>query len=145
VAELLESLHRRRATAPARAAASQPARARACAKARVCYDHLAGDLGVLAFDAFKKRAVIAHDEAGLTLSRPAQRFCASSASTLDTAAAAPMPRLPRLEPRRRTTSRAAQARAPRRGLRPRLGEAATAATRGRFTPRGEQEFRQLFA
>ena len=44
-------------------------------KARVCYDHLAGDLGVLAFDAFKKRRWIAHDETGLTLSASGRRFC----------------------------------------------------------------------
>ena len=42
--------------------------------ARVCYDHLAGDLAVLAFDALKKRRCIAHDESGLTLSRAGLEF-----------------------------------------------------------------------
>ena len=44
-------------------------------KARVCYDHLAGDLGVLMLDAFRKRRWIAHDEEGLTLSRAGFEFC----------------------------------------------------------------------
>jgi len=43
-------------------------------KARVCYDHLAGDLGVLAFDAFRKRRFITHEESGLTLSRAGAAF-----------------------------------------------------------------------
>src|SRR5690242_13863844 len=44
-------------------------------KARVCYDHLAGDLGVLAFDAFQKRRWLRHDETGLRLSPAGERFC----------------------------------------------------------------------
>lgn len=44
-------------------------------KARVCYDHLAGELGVLAFDAFRKRKWITHDETGLSLTRAGERFC----------------------------------------------------------------------
>jgi hypothetical protein len=43
--------------------------------ARVCYDHLAGDLGVLVLDAFRKRRWIALDEAGLTLSVAGRAFC----------------------------------------------------------------------
>jgi DNA-binding transcriptional ArsR family regulator len=43
--------------------------------ARVCYDHLAGDLGVFAFDAFKKRRWITHDGDDLALSRPGVEFC----------------------------------------------------------------------
>ncbi len=44
-------------------------------KARVCYDHLAGDFGVMAYDAFKKGRWITHDESGLTLSRAGSEFC----------------------------------------------------------------------
>jgi hypothetical protein len=44
-------------------------------KARVCYDHLAGDLGVLMFDALRKRRFIAYDDEGLRLSRSGTRFC----------------------------------------------------------------------
>ena len=44
--------------------------------ARVCYDHLAGDLGVLAFEAFEKRRWLRHDEHGLRLSPAGARECA---------------------------------------------------------------------
>ncbi|MGE5617153.1 MAG: ArsR/SmtB family transcription factor [Bacillota bacterium] len=44
-------------------------------KARVCYDHLAGEMGVLAFDAFQRRRWLAQGERGLTLSRSGKRFC----------------------------------------------------------------------
>lgn len=43
--------------------------------ARVCYDHLAGDLGVLVLDAFRRRRWIALDEAGLALSVAGHSFC----------------------------------------------------------------------
>ena len=43
--------------------------------ARVCYDHLAGDLGVLAFEAFEKRRWLEHGENGLGLSRAGERKC----------------------------------------------------------------------
>jgi DNA-binding transcriptional ArsR family regulator len=54
-------------------------------KARVCYDHLAGDLGVLAFDAFKKHRWIAHDEEELTLSRSGAEFCRKLGIDVDAA------------------------------------------------------------
>ena len=60
-------------------------------KARVCYDHLAGDLGVLAFDAFRKRRWIAHDETGLTLSRAGADFCRELGIDLDAARAGRRP------------------------------------------------------
>jgi len=44
-------------------------------KARVCYDHLAGELAVMAFDAFQRRGYLVHDEAGLRLSASGRRFC----------------------------------------------------------------------
>src|SRR5262249_4781246 len=54
VAELLESLlgvAYRTGAVRLRSSPREPA----LRKARVCYDHLAGELGVLAFDAFRKR------------------------------------------------------------------------------------------
>jgi DNA-binding transcriptional ArsR family regulator len=62
-------------------------------KARVCYDHLAGDLGVLAFDAFRKRRWIVHDEQGLTLSRAGRKFCIDLGIDLDEASRRPMCRV----------------------------------------------------
>jgi DNA-binding transcriptional ArsR family regulator len=44
-------------------------------KARVCYDHLAGDLGVLVCDAFHKRRWLRQGEHGLALSPSGAKFC----------------------------------------------------------------------
>jgi hypothetical protein len=44
-------------------------------KARVCYDHLAGDLGVAAFSTFQKRRLLRQGEEGLALSPSGERFC----------------------------------------------------------------------
>ena len=74
VAELLENLMGVAYRTGAVRLKSSP-REPALRKARVCYDHLAGDLGVLAFDAFRKRRWIAHDESGLALSAAGERFC----------------------------------------------------------------------
>ena len=60
-------------------------------KARVCYDHLAGDLGVLAFDAFKKHRWIAFDDSGLTLSRSGEKFCREFGLDVDGARASRRP------------------------------------------------------
>lgn len=51
--------------------------------ARVCYDHLAGDLGVIAFDAFEKRRWLRHDEQGLRLSPAGERACARLGLAID--------------------------------------------------------------
>ncbi|MHB1864531.1 MAG: ArsR/SmtB family transcription factor [Gemmatimonadaceae bacterium] len=45
-------------------------------KARVCYDHLAGDLGVLVFDSFKARGFIRSRGRALALTGEGERFCA---------------------------------------------------------------------
>jgi len=74
VAQLLESLFGVAYRTGALRLKTSP-REPALRKARVCYDHLAGELGVLAFDAFLRRRWIAHDESGLTLSRAGERFC----------------------------------------------------------------------
>jgi DNA-binding transcriptional ArsR family regulator len=44
-------------------------------KARVCYDHLAGDLGVLVFDGLQRRRLLRAGEQGLTLTRRGREFC----------------------------------------------------------------------
>jgi DNA-binding transcriptional ArsR family regulator len=74
VAQLLESLLGVAYRTGALRLRSSP-REPALRKARACYDHLAGDLGVLAFDAFQKRRWITHGEQGLALSRSGTRFC----------------------------------------------------------------------
>jgi DNA-binding transcriptional ArsR family regulator len=74
VAQLLESLMGVAYRTGALRLRSSP-REPALRKARVCYDHLAGDLGVLAFDAFEKRRWLQHDESGLRLSASGERFC----------------------------------------------------------------------
>jgi len=45
-------------------------------KARVCYDHLAGDLGVFAFERLEKRRAFRHGEGELRLSPAGERFFA---------------------------------------------------------------------
>ncbi|MEO8200130.1 MAG: helix-turn-helix transcriptional regulator [Gemmatimonadota bacterium] len=44
-------------------------------KARVCYDHLAGELGVLVLDSMKQRSLVKPDGKDLTLTEPGGRFC----------------------------------------------------------------------
>jgi DNA-binding transcriptional ArsR family regulator len=44
-------------------------------KARVCYDHLAGDLGVLAFECFESRAYVRKSSDGLELTEAGRAFC----------------------------------------------------------------------
>ena len=46
-------------------------------KARVCYDHLAGDLGVLALDSLEKRRFVRRVDEALELTRVGREFCAS--------------------------------------------------------------------
>jgi len=84
VAQLMEALLGVAYRAGALRLRSSP-REPALRKARVCYDHLAGDLGVLAFDAFKKHRWIAHDESGLTLSKSGAEFCRELGIDVDAA------------------------------------------------------------
>ena len=117
-------------------------------KARVCYDHLAGDLGVYAFDAFRKRHWIDHGENGLALSHSGERFCRDLGIDVDSALASRRP-LCRLcldwSERRHHLAGVVGAR-----MLDRLYELGWAKRRRGtrivdFTPRGEREFRQLFA
>jgi DNA-binding transcriptional ArsR family regulator len=73
VAELLESLMGVAYRTGALRLKSSP-REPALRKARVCYDHLAGELGVLAFDGLHKRRMLRHGETGLDLSPAGRRF-----------------------------------------------------------------------
>ncbi|HTS83474.1 MAG TPA: helix-turn-helix domain-containing protein [Usitatibacter sp.] len=84
VAQLMEALLGVAYRAGALRLRSSP-REPALRKARVCYDHLAGDLGVLAFDAFRKHRWIAHDESGLTLSKSGAEFCRELGIDVDAA------------------------------------------------------------
>ena len=74
VAHLLESLMGVAYRTGAVRLRSSP-REPAMRKARVCYDHLAGELGVLVYDGFQKRRWLAQGDAGLVLTRAGQRFC----------------------------------------------------------------------
>lgn len=73
VAELLESLMGvayRTGAVRVRAGPREPA----LRMARVCYDHLAGELGVLAFDGFRKRRLFRPHEGGIRLTPSGERF-----------------------------------------------------------------------
>jgi len=114
--------------------------------ARVCYDHLAGDLGVLAFDAFRKRRWLDHGEDGLTLSRAGRRFCAGLGIEVEAANKRPMCRVCLdWSARRHHLAGVVGAR-----LLERVYELGWAKRRRGtrivdFTPRGEREFRRVFA
>ena len=144
VAQLLESLMGVAYRTGALRLRSSP-REPALRKARVCYDHLAGDLGVLAADAFQKRRWLQHDETGLRLSAPGERFCRELGLELASA-------------RRPTCLVCLDWSARRNHLAGQVGKALLDrcyalewAKRRRgtrivdFTARGEREFRELFA
>jgi DNA-binding transcriptional ArsR family regulator len=76
VAQLLENLMGvayRTGAVRVRASPREPA----LRKARVCYDHLAGDLGVLVFDVLEQRRLLRADTGGLQLTRGGQQFFAT--------------------------------------------------------------------
>lgn len=85
VAQLLESLMGVAFRTGAVRLRSSP-REPALRKARVCYDHLAGELGVLAFDSLLARRVLQAGTEGLRLTPAGERWFA--ALGIDTAAAA---------------------------------------------------------
>src|SRR5258707_1290556 len=90
VAQLLESLLGVAYRTGALRLKSSP-REPALRKARVCYDHLAGDFGVMAFDTFQKRRWLRHDEASLRLSPAGRHFCRDMGIDVDSALAARRP------------------------------------------------------
>lgn len=74
VAQLLESLMGvayRAGAVRVRASPREPA----LRHARVCYDHLAGDLGVLVFDGMEARRLLRSTDQGLALTVQGERFC----------------------------------------------------------------------
>jgi DNA-binding transcriptional ArsR family regulator len=76
VAQLLENLMGvayRTGAVRVRASPREPA----LRKARVCYDHLAGDLGVLVFDGLAQRRLLRTGSDGLHLTKGGQRFFAT--------------------------------------------------------------------
>lgn len=85
VAHLLESLMGVAFRTGAVRLRSSP-REPALRKARVCYDHLAGELGVAAYDALLRRKVLRLAPGGLTLTKAGAGWFA--AAGIDTAAAA---------------------------------------------------------
>jgi len=74
VADLLESLMGVAYRAGAVRVRSSP-REPALRKARVCYDHLAGDLGVFVFDGLDRRRWLRSRGAALELTPDGKRFC----------------------------------------------------------------------
>ena len=74
VAELLESLMGVAFRAGAVRVRGSP-REPALRKARVCYDHLAGELGVLAFESLTKRRLLRSENENLELTISGRRFC----------------------------------------------------------------------
>ena len=52
-------------------------------KARVCYDHLAGEMGVAMFDSLSARGLIAGDDEDLRLTRKGARFMANFGIGID--------------------------------------------------------------
>jgi DNA-binding transcriptional ArsR family regulator len=74
VGELLESLMGVAFRTGALRVRSGP-REPALRKARVCYDHLAGDLGVLIYDCLSARQLLLSGAAGLALSPRGRQFC----------------------------------------------------------------------
>lgn len=73
VAHLLESLMGVAYRTGAVRVRSSP-REPALRKARVCYDHLAGELGVLALDSLAQRRYVRRDAGGLTFTRAGKQF-----------------------------------------------------------------------
>ena len=146
VAQLLESLLGVAYRTGALRLRSSP-RDPALRKARVCYDHLAGDLGVMMFDSFQKRRWLAQGPHGLALSRPGERFCRDLGIQVDAARASRRPACRAcLDWSARRHHLAGQVGA---GLLARLYELRWAKRREGsrvvdFSPRGEREFRAVF-
>ena len=82
VAELLENIMGVAYRAGAVRLKSSP-REPALRKARVCYDHLAGDLGVHLYERFEKRRFLRHFEGALWLTTAGEHFCTDLGVDLD--------------------------------------------------------------
>jgi len=82
VAQLLESLMGVAYRAGAVRVRSSP-REPALRKARVCYDHLAGELGVLAYDSLEQRRLLRSADGGPVLTPQGRRFFAGIGIDVD--------------------------------------------------------------
>lgn len=82
VAHLLESLMGVAYRTGAVRVRSNP-REPALRKARVCYDHLAGELGVLAFDSLEQRRYVRREKSGLVLTRAGKQFFGATGVDVD--------------------------------------------------------------
>lgn len=117
-------------------------------RARVCYDHLAGDLGVRMFDGLLDRRLLRRRGADIELTQPGRHFCERFGIDIDS-----------IQDKRRPTCKPCLDWSERRSH---LAGALGAAMLARFyelkwarrqpdtrivtfTPRGEQEFARLFA
>ena len=85
VAQLLESLMGVAYRAGAVRVRSSP-REPALRKARVCYDHLAGELGVLVFDGLEHRRFVRSGGEGLELTARGRRYCTELGIDVETLA-----------------------------------------------------------
>lgn len=85
VAQLLESLMGVAYRAGAVRLRSSP-REPALRKARVCYDHLAGDLGVLLFDSLEKRRLLRRLDDRVELTKKGLEFCREMEIPIDSIA-----------------------------------------------------------
>ncbi len=90
VAQLLESLMGVAQRAGAVRLATSP-REPALRKARVCYDHLAGDLGVMVYDGMVGRGVLSVEGNAVELTRKGERFCREHGIDLEAASASRRP------------------------------------------------------
>jgi DNA-binding transcriptional ArsR family regulator len=52
-------------------------------KARVCYDHLAGDIGVQLYESLERRRLLRSGDEGPALTKPGREFCAQFGIDLD--------------------------------------------------------------
>jgi len=82
VARLLESLMQVAYRAGAVRLRSSP-REPALRKARICYDHLAGELGVRIFDSLEQRRFLRSGRQGLELTPQGRQFCAGFGIDVD--------------------------------------------------------------
>jgi DNA-binding transcriptional ArsR family regulator len=85
VAQLLESLMGVAFRTGALRTLSSP-REPALRKARVCYDHLAGELGVLVYDSLEQRRLLKSAAGGIELTRRGRDFCATLGIDVEAAA-----------------------------------------------------------
>ncbi len=90
VAQLLESLMGVAQRAGAVRLATSP-REPALRKARVCYDHLAGDLGVMVYDGLVGRGVLSAKGNAISLTTKGERFCREHGIDLEAASASRRP------------------------------------------------------